>query len=164
LEAIGRSLGVVEPSQWYSVSRRQLEQHEGGRSLLVAYGNSPQQLIASLIDDYAWLPWLFNAVPKGFWHEHANRVAFMQNLQETLRFTSAQGALHTRLRCLLVLIYVLDFYKLTKKDFVDHGGSGLLAFYKNSIARAVEDTVAPDDFAPWLFKGSSSLSFEIVCN
>jgi hypothetical protein len=61
----------------------------------------------------------FTKVPQGYWQDRANQRAWLDNLAHKLGFTKPE-----------------DWYSIKISDVRNHGGSGLLAHYDNSLVQS----------------------------
>lgn len=78
--------------------------------------------------------WVRGRVPNGYWSTRSNRVKYMDWLGRRLRFRKTE-----------------DWYRLTRRCFLDHFGGGLLAtVYNHSPLRALQDYKPRYDWKPWL--------------
>lgn len=78
--------------------------------------------------------WTRGRVPNGYWRVRPNRLRYMNWLKRRLGFTRRA-----------------DWYDLTRQDFIDHHGGGLLAtVYDHSPIKALNDILPDIDFKPWL--------------
>ncbi len=78
--------------------------------------------------------WVRGRVPNGYWSTRANRARYMVWLGKRLGFAKRT-----------------DWYRLTRQDFLDHYGGGLLAtVYGHSPLAALRDYAPRYDWKPWL--------------
>lgn len=119
LEWLGREMGVRRLEDWYRVTIKDVARH-GGDRLLSRYGYCLLPIMSSLYPEHDWKPWLYTRVPVGFWRNRGNRRSYMRWLGEQLGFRKAE-----------------DWYRVTYRDFQEHGGNKPLA--RRSIATAVAD-------------------------
>lgn len=117
---------------WYSVTQKDFLDNYG-EGLLTKYG-SVVKIIVKLYPDHPWEIWKFNCVGKHFWADKSNQLKFMLQLGEKLNFESMD-----------------DWYKITRADIIDSGGSRLLQIYRSSPARTVMSIFNQHKFLEWKF-------------
>ena len=105
-----------------------------GSNLLNYYDRSPSKLITQLLPEHPWEIWNFSSVPKRFWQEKANQINFMTSLANKLKLNDFTG-----------------WYRVTSKDIILHGGSGLLAQYNESLYNALKEIFPEVSWKPWKF-------------
>lgn len=119
---LGEQLGIRTLDDWYRVNSQMIE-HNYGRGLKqLVFGGSPSRAIMETFPQHKWIPWKFEVVPNGFWHDKKNRVAYLRWLGKRLGIARKT-----------------DWYEITKKRFVENYGGGFLDFYRNSCALAVTE-------------------------
>lgn len=123
MDWLGKRLGYSVESDWYSITQRDFYNNNGRGLLASAYDFSPQAALRDYRPEYNWLPWLFNRVPQGFWHQRENRVDYLRWLGEVLGFSERK-----------------EWNEVRQKDFIANGGGGLLMnVYGGSPHRAVKE-------------------------
>lgn len=121
---------------WYAISRMHFRNNHGGGLLMSYYRDSPLDAIRDYMPDYDWKPWLFKRTPQGYWHDPANRVAYMDWLGVELGFEEDS-----------------DWYEITQRDFFLNAGGGLLATVYSFSPQAAMHDYRPDyPWLPWLFR------------
>jgi hypothetical protein len=83
-----------------------------GWRLVEIFNGSASAIVSTVYSDFEFLPWLFNAVPKGFFDEKENRIRYIRWLVEKVGVKSE-----------------LDLHR---SHFLENGGGGLLTKYKYS--------------------------------
>jgi hypothetical protein len=79
--------------------------------------------------------WTQGRVPRGFWKLKKNRLMYLRWLGKTIGYKRPD-----------------DWYEVTKKDFANNSGGGLLAnCYKGSYIKALEELYPDKKWFPWLF-------------
>lgn len=77
--------------------------------------------------------WVRGRVPNGYWDDRKHRMNYMVWLRKRLGFAKRT-----------------DWYQLTRQDFMDHHGGGLLATaYRHSPIVAVRDYAPSSEWLPW---------------
>ena len=136
MDWLAHRLGFRQPSDWYQVSRKDFCRNRGASLLVLFYGDSPLAALQEYLPDYPWKPWLFKRVPQHFWRTAENRRAYLDWLGETLGFETDT-----------------DWYRITKSEFQQHNGAGLLAnYYQDSPYHAMLEYRPEFPWKPWLFK------------
>lgn len=83
-----------------------------------------------------WLPWQFTSTPQGFWQDVRNRLAFLDWLEVQLGIEENE-----------------DWYHVSKQDFADYGGAGLLNnYYQDSVSIALRELRSQVRWQPWRFE------------
>jgi len=91
--------------KWYSIPRDKIIDF-GGSRLLQNYNNSIFGALKSIFPEHHWMPWKFDTIPPHFWSDKGNCLDFMKYLEKKLNITSKEG-----------------WYEITRKHFVDEGGT-----------------------------------------
>lgn len=135
---LGERLGFDEPDDWYQLQRVHFQEHFGSGLLVCQHNDSPLAALCDYMPQQEWLPWLMCRTPNGYWTDPTNRRKYMRWLQKELGITRPD-----------------QWYQVTKDDFVEHGGNGLLAnYYKGSVAAAVLEFRPRRRWYPWLFNSA----------
>ncbi|WP_283432826.1 hypothetical protein [Neorhodopirellula lusitana] len=135
LQWLGLKLGMQCPEDWYAIQRQHFIRNYGGGLLGVWYRDSPQAAVRELLPDYPWRPWLFKRTPQGYWTSAENRRAYMKWLTRKLKFRRRD-----------------DIYGLSKQDFTENGGAGLLGnHYDWSVVAAVREFRPSMNLHEWKF-------------
>ena len=133
---LGKRLQFREPDDWYALRRSHFKRNRGGALLAMVYRDSPLEAMRDFMPHRRWLPWLFGRTPQRYWAKKVNRRAYMRWLEREL------GIEHPD-----------RWYDVTKQDFVEHAGHGLLANYFNhSVAAAVMEYLPRRRWQPWRFR------------
>jgi hypothetical protein len=108
----------------------------GGGGLLKGpkYNGSPSLLISTAFPEHEWLPWKFDQVPKRFWDDSKNQRKFLDWVAKELNVKDHN-----------------DWYKVTHKDIVSLGGSGLLTKHENSHFAMLPKVYPEYEWLPWRF-------------
>jgi hypothetical protein len=79
-------LEIKDPSDWYSISRHDVDNH-GGYSLLHHYYNDHLgKALQTLYPNIEWQQWRFARVPTGYWDSMENQRKFMEYIGNRLDF------------------------------------------------------------------------------
>jgi len=112
MDWLGKELKCKQTSDWYRITKEDFYSHCGGGLLANYYGDSPLAALKEYRPSYPWKAWLLTSAPQRYWKRRAHRREYMEWLGKQLRVRRPE-----------------DWYKLTRKDFVRHGGGGLLVMY-----------------------------------
>lgn len=133
---LGQQCGFRTEDDWYSIQKSDFRQHQGRGLLANYYDDSPSTAVQECYPDYPWKPWLFRAVPRGFWSEVEHRRAYMDWLGDRLGFVRAS-----------------DWYFIDKRDFYNNAGGGLLSkYFGNSPLAALLDYKPHYRWKAWLLR------------
>jgi hypothetical protein len=125
--------GFANIEGWYGITQDDVYELNGS-GLMDHYACSIQRLVNAIYPDHNWKPWLFVQVPKNYWPQKQNRIAYMRWLGEQLGYTQLE-----------------DWYALTKFDFVAHHGASLIQFGHKPID-LVRELHPRQRWNAWLFK------------
>lgn len=135
MDWLGGRLCYRMPEDWYAVRKRDFQANYGGGMLARIYGDSPIAAVKEYLGDFELHPWFFTSVPKGFWEDRANRLAYMNWLGKQLNYQAPQ-----------------DWYGIKKSHFQENSGGGLLgSIYNHSPQCAVAELFPNFQFLPWMF-------------
>ncbi len=123
LDQLANTLNIVTPSGWDEVTSALLRKHGGG-SLLQKYDNSMTRLFSTVYRGYKWR---YSYLPRGHWNNLATQRSFMDKILKKLNITMDNHSWH----------------KITVSSVQQHGGSGLLKKYKDSLGSMLA-TVYPE--------------------
>jgi hypothetical protein len=71
-------LNIKSPEDWYRVKSSDIKAVPGGERFLSAYDNSLHKMLSSLMPRFEWVPWNFEAVPRGFWNSIENQKQYLE--------------------------------------------------------------------------------------
>ncbi|RMG36348.1 MAG: hypothetical protein D6725_10755 [Planctomycetota bacterium] len=128
------ALGLRRYEDWYAVTTQRLRRLPGGASLLNVFGGSLYAAVQEAFPEYEFLPWLFRACPRSFWHAAENRRWYMRWLEGELGIVRPE-----------------QWYAVTHEDFKRHKGSGFLTCHHSSIPEAVREYRPEYPWCEWLF-------------
>jgi hypothetical protein len=136
MDWLGEKYGFVTPEDWYQLQNTHFLTNHGGTLLNRVYDSSVQNALKDYRPGYKWIPWLFSKTPKGFWHQAANRLAYMSWLERRLKIRKDE-----------------DWYQVTKETFLENSGAGLfIRHYRGSVLSALTEYKPDVDWKPWLFR------------
>lgn len=128
-------LGIEGPEGWYDLTKKHFFENRGTSLVVGHYRGSVLAAARELYPDYDWHEWRFRGRPKGLWRRRAIRVRFMAWLGQQL-------GIHRR----------SDWYRVTPRDFQQHGGGHLLkTHYRGSVVRALRDYLPEYKWRPERF-------------
>lgn len=117
---------------WYYVSVEDIYSNGGKYLLQTVYADSPTDLIQSIYKEYNWLPWKFKTTKKNFFTSLENQKKFFNWLGKELGYNCME-----------------DWYKISKQDILDHGGSALLK--EGPIVQLIEYAYPDYHWLKWKF-------------
>lgn len=118
---------------WYNITQDDVyEMH--GAGLLTHFDCSVQRLIQAVYPNHDWKPWLFVQVPKNFWPERENRIAYMKWLEARLGYKKPE-----------------DWYQVSKLDFIKNQGASLMQFGHKTV-KLIRELYPKRQWLPWKFK------------
>ncbi len=79
-------------------------------------------MLSSVYSEYAWLPWLFNNTPKGYWNSKQNQRKFFDWLAQQLQIRSPN-----------------DWYTVRPEQISKYGGMKVTRLYAGSLIRALAE-------------------------
>lgn len=122
LHWLAKELSYKNHEDFYNITRQDFKNHRGS-GLLSLNDNSPSKVLLKAFPDYDWKPWLFNKTPQGYWDTVANRIAYLKWFEHKIGITNPE-----------------DWYAVTKDEFANNNGGGLLAMtYQGSPAKAAQE-------------------------
>jgi len=127
---------VINYEECYKIKNEDLCKARGGSLINLKYNYSVYNLLQSTIE-YDWLPWKFTNSPNNFWsgeNKKQNTIWYLKWLFDKLQFTSKK-----------------DYYKLTKHDFINNYGVGLLSLFHGKIMDILKFAFPNDDTWEWRF-------------
>ena len=128
-------LGFRSMEDFYRLELGACYRRNYGRGLAAFWGNSALAAVRECFPEYDWKPWLFVAVPKGFWESLGNRRSYLDWLGQRLGYRRMN-----------------DWYEITIHDFLGNRGAGLMAYYRSSPALAVTSLVPGRNWCEWKFQ------------
>jgi len=134
VEWLARELQIEREEDWYKVKLRDIIER-GGSGFLKKNDCSFQKDLKELFPNYRWLPWMFEAVGRGFWDSKQHRREFIEWLAEELS-----------------IVHNDDWYHVKKEDVIERGGRGFLSKYSgNSLQNALREMFPKVEWQPWKF-------------
>jgi hypothetical protein len=135
-----QELGYKKLEDFYNISLEDLEKYGAKDIVEKLFDGSLTKTLQSLYPNHKWYSWKFEQkVYSGFWDQTENQKEFMDWLGKEMGINKKE-----------------EWLKLSKKDFEEKGGTGLLYKYGGSIYRLIQ-AVYPDkqkerQFVDWLGK------------
>jgi len=134
VEWLGKQLNFRDMKDWYRITRKDI-MDKGGDSLLLKYDSSPPKLLITIYPNHEWKMWKFGMVPIGYWETWKNQRDFVDWLGKQLGFERFE-----------------EWYRITKRDIEDHGGSTLLHKYGGSPSKLVRFVIPEHNWKVWRFE------------
>ena len=120
-DRLGNTLGYKVMDDWYNVVQEDIFRH-GGRTILQQFfNNSPSKALQTVYPQHNWLLWKFQQVPRMFWRSEENHKLYFDWLGHQLEYTCME-----------------DWYNVTAEDIQRNKGAGVLSYYGNSPAKALQ--------------------------
>jgi hypothetical protein len=116
LDNLGKQLGFKRMDDWIHITMKQIVEN-GGSTILLRHGRSPFKLLKSVYSKHNWNGFNFCKVGRRYWEKKENQKLFMNEFSKQLGIESMD-----------------DWYKISQKQIIDHGGLGLLTHYGNSLS------------------------------
>ena len=133
---LSNELHVNKYEDWYNVKYEDIVNNHG-ISILSQFQNSHIKLITAIYNNYDWLPWKFNSVPKRYWEDKNNVIKYMNWLSNELHINKYE-----------------DWYNVSREDILNKYGNSLLGMYNNSHIKLITTIYNDYDWLPWMFKSS----------
>ncbi len=130
---LGKKLGIKKLDDWYQSTVADFVAN--GAIKLLARHRSFHGMFERLFPDHDWVPWRFRNVSHGYWSKLQNRQRYMRWLGKQLGYIKPE-----------------DWYQVSREDFGQHHGKGLLSDAGRTIRGLVAEAVPDFDFKPWLFR------------
>lgn len=139
-EWLGNKLGYTEKEHWYNITYNIIAEHHGG-GVLSKYNSSPIQFLKTIYPDYEWLEWKFGMASPGTWTDINNHKKYAEWLRNILGYTEPE-----------------QWYNISKSDFDNNSGGGLLSVcYNSSPIKFVMDMYYPEyEWLEWKFTSVSN--------
>ena len=118
---------------WYSVKRSDLTK-KGASVVLSRHGNSLSKTLINLYPKHDWQPWKFEVIPRGLWDDPKIQRSFFDSYMKEAGFKNME-----------------DWYNVKESDIRDKGGSSLLSYHKNSLAKALAEAFPDYNWHLWKF-------------
>jgi len=109
---LGRQLGFRRPADWYRVTGKDFDRHQGFHCLTY-YHCCPAMAVMDLYPKHPWKEWLFPRVPTNFWRQPENQRRYMDWLGKRLGFRRPE-----------------DWHRVRQQDFANNHGASLLGVYR----------------------------------
>jgi hypothetical protein len=136
LEHIAELNNFIKQEDWYGIRSTETAVTGINTDLLKVYDESISLLLSTVYPQYVWYPWLFKAIPDGYWNSIQNRRFFFQWLAEELHIEREE-----------------QWYNVSLLDIKRTGGGRMLqVFYHDSFIAAIQDIYPDYEWLPWRFK------------
>jgi hypothetical protein len=134
LDWFEEKMEIIEPTDWYSVTRHDFVRLRGGALLSSKFSGSPQQVALHRNPEFPWKRWRFQQVADGYWENPDNCKQYLDYLAEIMEIKK-----------------VKDWYKITRKHFEENEGGGVLASFDLSPYAVISQHIEGEEWKPWLF-------------
>ena len=121
---LANKLGIKSPDEWYKYDYNIIEKNKGDSLINKHYGGSISKLLKIGYPDFDFIMYRFNQSPNGYWNDINNRKTYLEDLFKHKKFTKTH-----------------DWYSITKEDFLNFHGSGLLRRYDYSYKKLLIDNI-----------------------
>ena len=111
LDWLFAELGFTHMDDWYSISIKTFNDHNGGG--LMDIEKSYMKMLMDAYPTHNWYEWKFSRVPVSFWKETKNIIRYCDWLFSVLNFNRMD-----------------DWYQCSINDFCNHDGGGAIYAYK----------------------------------
>ena len=139
LDDLFKKLKFKSLDDWSYLSATDLRKYGGG-SLLNKYNNKWFTALRSIYPKHHWDLSLFKKMPNGFWKSHENQKLFLDRLFHQLKLKSME-----------------EWYSVTTKEVINHGGMTLLKMFDLCFFRALCNVYPEYEWSLW--KSSSRLKY-----
>jgi hypothetical protein len=141
---LSKILEIKETHNWYSITKDTIKNNYGA-SLNIS---SIKDLLKEIYPDYEWLEWKFVNTSLGFWQDIENHKKYSEWLGNKLKYNKPE-----------------DWYKLTRKDFIDNDGGTLLSsYYNGSPIQFLRKIFPNEEWLEWKFGMSSMGTWQNIEN
>jgi len=132
VESLLQKHGYKKIEDFCSISTQSIIKHKGCG--LIEYYKSPYGIARFAFPEHEWLPWKFGRVSSQFWDNLENLKRYLEWLSKRLGY-----------------INIEDYYRISRKDFKNNYGSGLLSLTGSSPSGIILKAYPEYDWKPWLF-------------
>jgi hypothetical protein len=115
MQWLAARLGIQEPDDWSRVTGADFQRNHGNQFLKL-YDGSPLEAARDCCPRHRWKEWMFARVPAGFWKSAENRQRYLDWLGRKLGYRKPS-----------------DWLKITREDFRQNYGGGLLLSYRSYL-------------------------------
>eukprot|EP01114_Cavostelium_apophysatum_P001389 TRINITY_DN11199_c0_g1_i1.p1 TRINITY_DN11199_c0_g1~~TRINITY_DN11199_c0_g1_i1.p1 ORF type:complete len:588 (-),score=156.40 TRINITY_DN11199_c0_g1_i1:19-1782(-) len=144
---VAAELGIKNYEDWYKVRAFTIKDL-GGAGLLRHYSNCLAKALQTIFPDHDWKLWNFDIVPRGFWNDKANQLAFFEDIAKKLNVKKWE-----------------DWYRVEISDVKQLGGEYLLhRYYHNVLLHALRAVYPEAPFLFWKFDEYPSSEWESLAN
>lgn len=146
MDWLAQKLNIRQMEDWYQITTEEIVAN-GGRVLLLNYGNSIVKLLQAVYSEYSWKEWFFLKTSKHFWDDFNNQILYMKWLFDHLGFKDVE-----------------DWYSISSSDFINNLGRGILNKYNNSPSRLIMSVITNHQWIEWRFESTSPKFWHIKAN
>eukprot|EP00026_Physarum_polycephalum_P003064 Phypoly_transcript_03073.p1 GENE.Phypoly_transcript_03073~~Phypoly_transcript_03073.p1 ORF type:complete len:492 (+),score=39.24 Phypoly_transcript_03073:901-2376(+) len=109
-------------NNWYSISRKHIQQTKEGRTILVRYGGSLTRALQDLFPEITFNPILFSCAPRTYWQNTQNRKHFFETFALAHRFEP---------------LVPTNWYCVGTSRIKSNGGASTMNYYRGNLAKAL---------------------------
>eukprot|EP01027_Heterolobosea_sp_BB2_P018850 GEZU01026495.1.p1 GENE.GEZU01026495.1~~GEZU01026495.1.p1 ORF type:complete len:840 (+),score=185.05 GEZU01026495.1:594-3113(+) len=132
-DRIAQQLGIRELDGWYDVTAQEVLARGGSGLLNNHYAGSLVQALKAVYPEHQWNEWRFSSLPRGFWEDPKNQRQFFDRIAVALNVAQLD-----------------DWYRVTTREVLKLGGSGLLK-HSGSLVGALRTAYPEHPWKLWKF-------------
>jgi len=125
---------ITDPVEWYMVKADDFAKLNGNALLFDKFSGSPRQVAEYRYPDFPWQQWKFQKVEWGYWQNPSNAKEYLEHLAGVMGIEE-----------------VTDWYKVTRRDFEENEGGGILGSFNTSPFTIISQHIDGEEWKPWLF-------------
>jgi len=133
-DSLAEQLNVRTPEDWYKISLKDAKKHGAASLLQKYYDNSLIKALCAIYPEHKWDLWKFPVVPKNHWNMKSNQKQLFEYIKKELNVKSYE-----------------DWYTIKTQNVTKLGGTGVLAYYGDSLARTLVALYPEHDWQLWRF-------------
>jgi hypothetical protein len=109
---------------WYKIQPQEVYDRGGNTLLKDYYNENLGKLLAAVYPEYVWEHFKFieSSIPHGYWWNTNTHRQFFDWMEEKLNVRDHE-----------------DWYEVKVRQIKEHGGSGVLKYYNDSLAKALRE-------------------------
>jgi hypothetical protein len=115
-------LSIKTLDDWYNYDGKIIEDNHGIGLIANQYNSSLHKLLYSLYPEYKFILYKFKIAPHKYWMNKENIINYLNDLYNYKKFTNIE-----------------DWYKITRNDFVEYYGNGLLDRYGSHMKIIIDN-------------------------
>eukprot|EP00026_Physarum_polycephalum_P009957 Phypoly_transcript_10098.p1 GENE.Phypoly_transcript_10098~~Phypoly_transcript_10098.p1 ORF type:complete len:437 (+),score=59.46 Phypoly_transcript_10098:103-1311(+) len=128
---LGEELGYTNMEDWYKISKQTFYNNFGG-SMLEMHNGSPVDAVVNTFKNHPWQKWKFESP---------------QNNNSDLQLADFLDSLSSKLK----IREMNDWYSVSAKSVIEHGGVGILQQHK-TVPQMLAQGYPEHKWIPWFFK------------